>query len=67
MADLNDGLVAYYPFNGKANDESGNGNHDPLYGANPVVSRLGNSTKTVNIMSIFQAFHGSTLDPFIHE
>ena len=24
--DLNDGLVAYYPFNGNANDESGNGN-----------------------------------------
>ena len=25
-ADLNEGLVAYYPFNGNANDESGNGN-----------------------------------------
>ncbi|MCP4350017.1 MAG: LamG domain-containing protein [Desulfobacterales bacterium] len=25
-ADLNDGLVAYYPFNDNANDESGNGN-----------------------------------------
>jgi hypothetical protein len=24
---LNDGLVAYYPFNGNANDESGNGNN----------------------------------------
>lgn len=24
---LNDGLVAYYPFNGNADDESGNGNH----------------------------------------
>lgn len=24
---LTDGLVAYYPFNGNANDESGNGNH----------------------------------------
>ena len=22
-----DGLIAYYPFNGNANDESGNGNH----------------------------------------
>jgi len=27
QADLNDGLVAYYPFNDNANDESGNGNH----------------------------------------
>ena len=26
MADLNYGLVTYYPFNGNANDESGNGN-----------------------------------------
>jgi hypothetical protein len=26
-ASLNDGLVAYYPFNGNANDESGNGNN----------------------------------------
>lgn len=25
--DLGNGLVAYYPFNGNANDESGNGNH----------------------------------------
>lgn len=25
-ADFNEGLVAYYPFNGNANDESGNGN-----------------------------------------
>ena len=27
-----DGLVAYYPFNGNANDESGNGNHGILSG-----------------------------------
>ena len=25
QADLSDGLVAYYPFNGNANDESGSG------------------------------------------
>jgi hypothetical protein len=31
-ADLNDGLVAYYPFDGNANDESGNGNHGVEYG-----------------------------------
>lgn len=30
-ADLNDGLVAYYPFNGNANDESGNGYDAELY------------------------------------
>ena len=27
-----DGLVAYYPFNGNANDESGNGHHGTVYG-----------------------------------
>ena len=27
-----DGLVAYYPFNGNANDESGNGNHGTVIG-----------------------------------
>ncbi len=28
-----DGLLAYYPFNGNANDESGNGNHGTVNGA----------------------------------
>ena len=32
QAGLNDGLVAYYPFNGNANDESGNGNHGKSVG-----------------------------------
>jgi len=27
MADLSDGLVAYYPFSGNAQDASGNGNN----------------------------------------
>ena len=31
--DLNDGLVAYYPFNGNANDESGNGLNGTIVGA----------------------------------
>lgn len=32
-ADLNQGLVAYYPFDGNANDTSGNGNNGIIYGA----------------------------------
>jgi len=36
-ADLNTGLVAYYPFNGNANDESGNSNHGTLQGDASVV------------------------------
>ena len=30
---LKDGLVAYYPFSGNANDESGNGNNGTVFGA----------------------------------
>ncbi|EDN70324.1 LamG-like jellyroll fold [Beggiatoa sp. PS] len=40
-ADLNDGLVAYYPFNGNANDESGNENDGTVNGATLTVGRLG--------------------------
>ncbi len=31
-SDVNNGLVAYYPFNGNANDASGNGHNGKLYG-----------------------------------
>ena len=41
-SDINDGLVAYYPFNGNANDESGNGNHGTVYGAVPTQDFNGN-------------------------
>ena len=34
-----DGLVAYYPFNGNANDESGNGNHGTVNGATLTSDR----------------------------
>ena len=43
FADLNNGLVAYYPFNGNANDESGNGNHGTVNGATLTTDRLGNA------------------------
>jgi uncharacterized protein (TIGR02145 family) len=37
------GLVAWYPFNGNANDASGNGNNGTVYGATLVNDRFGNS------------------------
>lgn len=43
IAGLNDGLVAYYPFNGNALDESGNGNNGTVYGATLSPDRFGNS------------------------
>ncbi len=41
-AGLSDGLVAYYPFNGNANDESGNGNDGIVNGATLIEDRFGN-------------------------
>lgn len=38
------GLSAYYPFNGNANDESGNGNNGTVTGATLVADRFGNSS-----------------------
>lgn len=37
----NSGLIAYYPFNGNANDESGNSNHGQIYGATLTADRKG--------------------------
>ncbi len=37
------GLVAYYPFNGNANDQSGNGNNGTVFGAILTLDRFGNS------------------------
>ena len=39
---LADGLVAYYPFNGDANDESDNENHGTVSGATSSTDRFGN-------------------------
>jgi hypothetical protein len=40
-ADLDEGLVAYYPFNGNAHDESGNGYHGIVQGALITADRFG--------------------------
>jgi len=40
---LTDGLVAYYPFNGDANDASSNGNDGTVNGAIPTADRFGNT------------------------
>jgi Concanavalin A-like lectin/glucanases superfamily/Secretion system C-terminal sorting domain len=41
---LDSGLVAYYPFNGNANDESGNGNNGSVSGATLTTDRFGNDS-----------------------
>ncbi|MCH2379663.1 MAG: hypothetical protein MK236_09615, partial [Pedosphaera sp.] len=44
--DLKKGLVAYYPFNGNAKDESGNGNDGEVKGATLAKDRHGEDEKT---------------------
>jgi len=39
-ADLNDGLVAHYPFSGNAKDVSGNGLHATLHGSGRTTTAL---------------------------
>ncbi len=41
-ADIMDGLVLNYPFNGNANDESGNNHHGTINGPTPTFDRFGN-------------------------
>lgn len=47
------GLLAWYPFNGNANDMSGNGNNGTVNGAILTTDRFGNSNSAYN-------FNGST-------
>jgi hypothetical protein len=42
---INDGLVGYWPFNGNANDESGNNNNGVVNGATLTTDRFGNTGK----------------------
>lgn len=47
---LSDGLLAYFPFNGNANDESGNGHNGILHNVNSVADRFGNDGKAYSFL-----------------
>jgi len=40
--DITSGIVTYYPFNGNANDASGNGNNGLVFNVTPTLDRFGN-------------------------
>ena len=63
---LTNGLVAYYPFNGNANDESGNGNMGIFYGTKSTQSRFDNdqSARNLNGISDYIEFPGSAFRIF---
>jgi hypothetical protein len=43
------GMVAYYPFNGNANDTSGNGYHGTVTGATPIADRFGDPSSAYSL------------------
>ncbi|MBK7683481.1 MAG: hypothetical protein IPJ26_13910 [Bacteroidetes bacterium] len=47
------GLVGWWPFNGSANDESGNGNNGVINGVTLVADRFGNANQAYS-------FNGAT-------
>ena len=59
-------LVAYYPFNGNANDVSGNGNHGTVYGAVLTQDRWDNPNKAYyfdGVDDYIDVGNNSTLKP----
>ena len=58
------GLVAYYPFSGNANDESGNGNNGTIYGAELTTDRFGNTNSAYyfNGNSLISASNSTSLN-----
>ena len=60
-----EGLVAYYPFNGNANDESANGNNGTVSGAALTDDRNGNSNSAYSfdgINDFIEVTHSESLD-----
>jgi hypothetical protein len=62
------GLVAYYPFNGNANDESGNGNNGTVTGATLTTDKNGNNNSAYdfnyNGMQWNSGLHQATNIPY---
>jgi hypothetical protein len=49
---LSNGLVAYYPFNGNANDSSGNKNNGTVYNATLTTDRFGNANNAYSFNGV---------------
>lgn len=59
-----DSLIAFYPFNGNTNDESGNNNHGKVYGATLSADRFGNPDKSYYFDGIddYMLFNDASFD-----
>lgn len=61
LADMNDGLVAYYPLNGNANDVSGHGLNGVLYNASFADGYYGQGLMTTGASDSFVEVQPNTL------
>jgi hypothetical protein len=60
-----DGLVGWWPFNGNANEESGNGNDGMVNGATLGVDRYGLNGKAYHFDGIGNSIVLGNIDPFL--
>ncbi|MFC1857237.1 putative Ig domain-containing protein, partial [Thermodesulfobacteriota bacterium] len=64
---LNEGLVAYYPFNGEAKDESGNGHDGIVNGATLANDRFGNPNSSYSFDGASNYINISSVPTFIND
>jgi hypothetical protein len=64
--DLQNGLVAYYPFNGDANDESVNNYNGIVNGATLTTDRFGNSSSAYNFTGLANDITLSNSESIVH-
>ncbi len=57
------GLVGWWPFNGNANDESGNGNHGIVNGATLTTDRNGNTGKAYGLTNLNDNIYTNNINP----
>ena len=57
------GLVGYWPFNGNANDESGNGNNGTVNGATLTLDRFGNSNSGYGLSTLSDNLSVTNIQP----
>ncbi len=57
------GLVGYWPFNGNANDESGNGNNGVVNGATLTTDRYGNANSAYGLSTLNDYISANNVQP----
>jgi hypothetical protein len=65
-ANLQNGLVGYWPFNGNANDESGNGNNGTVNGATLTTDRFGNNNGAYSLNNLSDVISTTNISPSLN-